>query len=389
MTDRSPLSMLILGDICPTEDTRALFDSGAPEAVFGTLAPLVREADIAIANLECVLTSSAQPADKIGPILQGRPQDAILLAEAGFDVLGIANNHIKDCGAAGVIDTLEACARAGLRTTGAAAHAKAAAAPTVIACNGWKIGVMALAEHEFNAAEQDEAGAHIFDPLTDLERLSALRAECDYVIVLYHGGIEYHPYPSPLLQRTCRALVRNGAHLVLCQHSHVIGTFESYADGHVLYGQGNTVFGFRPGKPTWNEGLAVCVTLTGADAPKVEINLLPIGCDASGRVDMLSESAAEACLSLLAARGREAADAVMLQQKWDEFCARLAFNQLPQALGLGLWVTRANRLLRGALVRLIYRRRQRMVAMNMTRCDAHREVTLTAFRQILDPVARN
>ena len=388
MTDSSPLSLFILGDICPTKDTRAFFDSGEPEAVLGTLTQLVREADIAMANLECVLTSSPKPADKIGPVLHGRPQDAAFLAEAGFDLLGLANNHIKDCGPAGVIETLEACARAGLRTTGAAAHAEAAATPTLIARNGWKIGVMAVAEHEFNAAEQDEAGAHIFDPLTDLERLRALRSECDYVIVLYHGGIEYHPYPSPLLQRTCRALVRNGAHLVLCQHSHVIGTFESYADGHVLYGQGNAVFGFRPGKPTWNEGLAVSVTLTGTDEPKAEISLLPIGCDTSGRVNLLSGGAAEACLSALDARGREAEDAAIVERKWGDFCAILARNQLPHALGLGLWMTRANRMLCGALIRLFYRRRQRMVSMNMLRCDAHREVTLTAFGQSLDQATR-
>lgn len=389
MTDRPPLSLLILGDICPTEDTRALFDSGTPEAVLGSIVPLIRDADIAIANLECVLTASPQPAEKIGPVLHGRPQDAVLLAETGFDLLGVANNHIKDCGAAGVIETLDACARAGLRTTGAAAHAAAAAVPAVIARNGWKIGVLAVAEHEFNAAGPDEGGAHVFDPLTDLERLRALRAECDYVIVLYHGGIEYHPYPSPLLQRTCRALVRNGAHLVLCQHSHVIGTFESYADGHVLYGQGNAVFGFRHGKPAWNEGLAVSVTLADAAEPKAAISLLPIGCNALGRVDLLSGDAADACLSAIAARGREAADTAMLEQKWDEFCARLGRNQLPHALGLGLWLTRANRVLRGALIRLFYRRNQRMIAMNMLRCDAHREVTLTALRQGLDQAARN
>ena len=384
MTSSDPISLLIFGDVCPTSDTRALFDSGVPEALFGSLLNKIRSADLAIANLECVLSETARPAEKIGPVLTGRPGDAELLAAAGFDLLGCANNHIKDCGATGVLDTLKACKDAGVRTVGGGSNAVSAAEPARVKINGWTIGVLAVAEHEFNAAKPDSAGAHIFDPLVDLERLRMLKAECDYVIVTYHGGIEYHPYPSPLLQKTCRSIVRNGADLVLCQHSHVIGTFESYNGGHILYGQGNSVYGYRESRPSWNQGLAVAVTLECREAVQASVELLPIGCDATGRVDLLPPDAARSCLEALTLRSRRAEDSLWIEAAWARFCLNQGKNHLPHVLGLGLWLTRLNRLLRGGVVRALFSRNQRMIAMNVVRCDAHREVVLKALAQTLD-----
>ncbi|MBB3034380.1 CapA family protein [Alteriqipengyuania lutimaris] len=383
MSAQVSASLLLCGDICPTDDTRALFDGGNPEALMGGLAHRLRAADLAVANLEFVMNRSAPAAEKIGPVLAGKPRDAQFLAAAGFGMLTCANNHIKDYGEAGVLETLAACREAGLRTTGAGHDAAQAAEPARIMLNGRKIGIFALSEREFNAATKAEAGAHVFDPLTDLETLRALAEECDFVVAIYHGGIEYYQYPSPLLQRTCRSFVRHGADLVLCQHSHVIGTMEAYEGGHILYGQGNCIYGYRAGKPQWNEGLAVSVKLPGGDDSAPEIDLIPIGCDENGVVDLLPPEHAKACLDALGERSRQAEDEVWLEQSWNAFCDRLAGNQLPHVLGLGLWPTRLNRVLGGRLVRMLYNRRQRMIAMNVVRCDAHREVALTAFEQSL------
>lgn len=387
MTHPEPLSLLICGDICPTADTRALFNAPDPTALLGTLVERLRTADLSIANLECVLSETAHPADKIGPVLTGRAQDAQLLARAGFDLLGLANNHIKDCGPSGVLETLASCEAAGLRTTGAGRDTGAAAQPAVIDVKGWTIGIMAVAEHEFNAASATSPGAHVFDPLEDLQRLRVLKAKCDYVVVLYHGGIEYHPYPSPLLQRTCRALVRNGADLVLCQHSHVIGTFENYEGGHILYGQGNTVFGHRHGKPSWNEGLVVSVKLERLDTVCTQISLLPIQCDTNGAVDLMEEAQAKACIEDLRKRSNQAKDHQFVQAIWSKFCKQLSKNQLPHLLGWGLWMTRINRLLGGKLVQILYTRKQRMTSLNVVRCDAHREVILTSIETDYEMIA--
>lgn len=374
------VSILICGDICPTPDTRAIFDAQNATLLFGGLQDRIQKADLAIANLECVLSHTAKPTTKIGPVLMGKPEDAMVLAQAGFHLLGLANNHIGDAGHPGVLETIDACGAAQLRTIGAGPTHDAAAAPAIMDIRGWKIGVMAVAEREFNAVGAKNAGAHVFNPLTDLERLAALKARCDYVIVLYHGGIEYHPYPSPNLSQTCRALVRNGADLVLCQHSHIIGTRETYRGGEILYGQGNTVFGHRPGKDTWNEGLAVEVTLSKTDKISAHIQYVPIGCDQMGHVDLLNPDQAQRCLENFAARTRQAQEPGFLDQAWQAFCAKIAPTHLPHSLGLNLTLTRINRVLKGLLVRWFYGRKQQLIAMNMMQCDAHREVILSLFR---------
>src|SRR5690606_29065463 len=105
-----------------------------------------------------------------------------------------------------------------------------------------KIGFYVCAEHEFSIASVDSPGANPFDPLESLDHIADLKNECDYVVVLYHGGKEHYRYPSPYLQKVCRKMADKGANLVICQHSHCIGCFEVYKDSTLVYGQGNFIF---------------------------------------------------------------------------------------------------------------------------------------------------
>lgn len=383
MKQNNNCSILILGDVSTAGDVRALHNKCSPKALFGQLSERIQNADLSIANLEYVLSDRASAREKIGPVLRGPESDADILKSAGFDLLGCANNHIKDCGSAGTLDTLTACARAGLSTTGAGGNANEAARPAIIMKNGLTIGVFAVAEQEFNAATSDEAGAHVFDPLTDLEQLRSLKETCDYVIVLYHGGIEYHPLPSPSLQKTCRSLVRHGADLVICQHSHVIGALETYEGARILYGQGNALFGYKAGQPTWNVGLAVAVTLHQGSGVEAKITLLPIGCDKSGQVDLLPDDEARECLDALSERSKLVSDCAYILETWGQFCDTSASHQIPFLLGFGRWLARANRLFRGRVVHALFGRRQLLTALNVVRCAAHRDVVLTALQRKL------
>ena len=80
---------------------------------------------------------------------------------------------------------------------------------------GKKIGIYACVEHEFTVATEKESGANPIDLLETPDHIVELKKQCDYVIVLYHGGKEQYRYPSPNLQKTCRKLVEKGADLVV------------------------------------------------------------------------------------------------------------------------------------------------------------------------------
>lgn len=378
---RSDVRIAICGDICATADTVARFDKGDVDGLMREVSDLMRATDIRIANLEYVLSDDAAPRSKIGPVLRGPARHAEFLAKAGFTVMGLANNHIGDCGDQGVLDTIAACRAAGLVVTGAGPDSATAAEPLILEKNGWRIGIMAVAEHEFNAASSDRPGAHIFDPYTAFETVRTLKKATDVVIVMYHGGIEYYEYPSPLLQKKAHAFVDAGADLVLCQHSHCIGTLETYRDGNILYGQGNAVYGYRASRACWNAGLIADIRLVDDGAPPLRLTLVPTVCQPDGTVRLAGETEGAAILEAVGQRTRQIAAPGFIARSWERFCDGESVNYLPHIFGIGKTLTRANRVLRGWMVRTFYTRHRTAITMNIVRCDAHREVVQTVLER--------
>ncbi|WP_305733813.1 CapA family protein, partial [uncultured Duncaniella sp.] len=111
------MKITIFGDICPTKDTQAAFDRGDRESIFGDTFREIESSDIVIGNLECAVTDQPKPIQKAGPVLYTGVQSIQTLKD--FDILSIANNHIRDCGDEGVMTALETCKKLGIRTLGA------------------------------------------------------------------------------------------------------------------------------------------------------------------------------------------------------------------------------------------------------------------------------
>lgn len=368
-------TILICGDLCPTPDTEAAFTSGDAAWLFHGLLPHLRRADLVMGNLEAPLLDAGTAIVKTGPSRRAATACLQTLHQAGFDLLAMANNHIRDFGDEGVIATLAACRQVGIATVGAGQNAAQANSPALLTVVGWRIAVLAYAEHEFNTAADSQAGANALDLLDSFDEIRSVRAQCDYLIVLYHGGIEHYPFPSPLLQRKCRKMAACGADLVLCQHSHCVGTLEEYDGSTILYGQGNTVFGYRQNAPEWNTGLLVKVDL-GAHEPKGKITYLPIQAVASG-VDLLPPSDAEQFLALFHRRSLGVRNPEFVASSWKAFCERKRAVLLPILLGRGRLFKFANRRLRNALVNRLYAKKSLRIIGNLIRCEAHHEVVQT------------
>lgn len=236
--------MILIGaDFVPTASNYELFCSGNGRELFGEeLMALLSEADFRIFNLETPLCDKLSPVLKSGANFAAPTACAEGYTAANTNLLTLANNHILDQGVQGLESTWNILKRYGIDTVGAGVNVDDAAKPYLFHCYGKRIGVYACAEHEFSIAGEDSAGANPFDALESPDHISALKAACDFVIVLYHGGKEYYRYPSPDLQKICRKLIDKGADVVLCQHSHCIGCEEHYQSGVIVYGQGNFIF---------------------------------------------------------------------------------------------------------------------------------------------------
>ena len=252
------MKTVFVGDICPTAGSTPYYAMGDTATLFGDTVEIFRDRDFIFANLECAITESDGRIAKFGPNLKAPPATANVLKELGVTVAGISNNHVFDFGKKGAIDTIDALTAAGIDYTGFGDNYEDSRKNYTFEKDGERICVIAVCEHEYSYALDDRMGSRPFDEFETMDDIRAAKATHDRVIVAYHGGKEHCRYPSPRLVRVCRAMVRNGADLVVCQHSHCIGAYESYESGHIVYGQGNFQFVKLVDKETWKTGMAVC-----------------------------------------------------------------------------------------------------------------------------------
>lgn len=212
---------------------------------FGATASLLRRADVAVGNLECVLAPSSTPRTpgKIGSPapLRADPSRAAHLRRAGFDVLGLANNHTFDLGASGLIDTVARLRAAGIAAAGVGPDAEAALEPVIRQVDGLRLAFLA-----FNGVPDEKNDGDWVRATWDVERaeaaVTAAHDGVDAVIVSIHWGYEYETRVDPAQRDAAQALLRAGADLVIGHHPHVVQTFE-VSDGRcVAYSLGNFVF---------------------------------------------------------------------------------------------------------------------------------------------------
>lgn len=195
-----------------------------------------------------------------------------------------------------------------------------AAEPYVFEFAGKKVGLYACAEHEFSIVDKGKPGANPFEPLESLDHVAALKAHCDFVVVLYHGGKEHYRYPSPNLRKICRKLIEKGADLVVCQHSHCVGCEEKYRDGTIVYGQGNFLFDHSASE-FWQTGLLVALD---ADFNVSYVPLVKDGC----KVRLAQKAQAEDVLDSFKARSSEITVDGVVEAKYGEFAKGMIDNYL-------------------------------------------------------------
>jgi len=259
------VQIIIGGDICPIGRNLPLFIAGEASGCFRDLLCAFKAADLSVANLECPLIEQPTPIRKTGPVMGVESACIEGLLASGIQVVGLANNHILDHGAAGLENTLRVCARAGIRTFGAGRNLAEAREILVVTAGSVRVGLLGLAEEEWSIATENSPGANPLDLIDCVRNITRRRESFDFLIVLLHGGSEGYQFPSPRLREVCRFLIEQGAGMVVCQHSHAAGCYESYSGGHIIYGQGNLIFDSAERNRVWEEGFLIQLSISPKD----------------------------------------------------------------------------------------------------------------------------
>ena len=241
--------IIICGDLFPTADNVDLFSGGNVESLFGdSIIDLLQGSDLIICNLEGALTDRPEKCRKTGPVKLAPTSAVAAYKRLGINYCMLANNHITDGGHQGVINTMQTLDKAGIKYIGAGKNENEISHSFVKEAGGLNIGFYIVSETMYNKPTKDRAGVWLYDEYVVCRELEQLKKECDYLIVLYHGGIEKFPYPSPEMRKRFHRMADCGADVIIAQHTHCIGCEEWYNDSYLLYGQGDFLLkNFAPG----------------------------------------------------------------------------------------------------------------------------------------------
>lgn len=234
---------------------------------------VIAAADIAFANLETPVTPGA-PVPTNSMSFRADPETVTGLAEAGFDVVSLANNHTPNEGEAGLRDTFKYLKAAGIAFSGAGLNEAEAYRPTVIEHDGVRFAFLSYNDADTVPsryfAGPDRAGTAKMDTKRLVSDIAAARLKADVVLVSMHSGVEYELMPNARQIAFARAAVDAGADAVLGHHSHVIQKAEWYKGKLIFYGLGNFVFDQMWSVAT-RTGLAAVLTFDGTLLTEVQL----------------------------------------------------------------------------------------------------------------------
>lgn len=220
-SDGSLVSILLVGDVMLGRGVAPLVRRD-PAGLFEDVRHVVASADLAAANLESPLTLRPHIATN-SYALEADPQSAGSLATAGFDLVGIANNHSGDAGRLSILDTIEAVEGAGLLAVGAGSTVAEAGQVRVLEKAGLRVGFLAFdATRAGTAATSTDPGIATWEEESVRRAVNAARSEVDLLVVGLHGGVEYYTETDPAMAVLAGNLVAWGADVVWGHGPHVV-----------------------------------------------------------------------------------------------------------------------------------------------------------------------
>ena len=276
------------GDIMLARGVEEILLKEGPEGVLGGTAPLARDADLSLANLEGAITDRGKRANK-SFTFRFDPRCALAVKNAGFDAVLAANNHAFDFETEGFLDTLAYLEKAGLGILGAGRNISAAASPFVFTAVPFYNNGVIIPVRIFGIASygKERTGWNGLDYAADVNKAGLLHSgkrgaelikrqlDKDAMnIVMFHGGIEYADYPDNATRALYTDLVRSGADLIIGTHPHVEQGFEWVEGKPVFWSLGDYVFDQMANTPGGDKGIFVVLHYFGKIL--VHIDIYPV-----------------------------------------------------------------------------------------------------------------
>jgi poly-gamma-glutamate synthesis protein (capsule biosynthesis protein) len=237
----------------------------------GAVRSLLSEADLAMANFENPAPNNFRY-HTTGTVFSADPALIEGLANAGFDYVSLANNHIRDAGGNAILQTRKHLDKHGIAYSGAGKDIAAARTPAMLEVGDVTVAVLGYDTiARYYAATKTRAGnAQASRAVVKADVAKARAAGADVVIVYPHWGVEYDATPFPGQRNLGKAMIDAGADMVIGNHAHWAGAMEVYKGRPIWYSLGNFVFDQAWSERTM-EGLTLELTFSGTDLVQVRM----------------------------------------------------------------------------------------------------------------------
>jgi poly-gamma-glutamate capsule biosynthesis protein CapA/YwtB (metallophosphatase superfamily) len=298
------ITLLFTGVIVPARCVQAAIDArGDANYIYDEVRERISSSDLAVGTLNSSVSDLSTHTGCIETyVLVSDSRSAVAAAEAGFDVMSVATNHIKNCAGASCgdnynrafFDTLDNLRANNILPVGAGMNTVEALQPVVVEVKGIRFGFVSLGmvEPMAFAGENTPGIAELTDDNLR-EAISTARQVSDVVIVMPHWGPEDFTNPNSYQLHFAQVAVEAGADVVVGNHTHVVQAIQQINGIDVFYGLGNFIF-----DQTWDlahqQGVILLLHFNGKKYTGYE--LIPTHVDGDGTVHIAEGEEADSIL---------------------------------------------------------------------------------------------
>jgi poly-gamma-glutamate synthesis protein (capsule biosynthesis protein) len=212
---------------------------------------MLREADLSLINLECVIASKGTEWSRTWKPFHFRAGlEAIeVLKSASIDYVSLANNHTLDYEVEALIEMLELLDSNKIAHSGAGRNLQEAMAPAILESKKTKVAIVSLTDNEPEwEAKTDSPGVN-FIPITlendygeRLKRcIETAKEGADIVIVSCHVGPHFREVPSDAYANFAHQIIELGADIYWGHSNHMPQRIEIYKKKVIMYDCGDFV----------------------------------------------------------------------------------------------------------------------------------------------------
>lgn len=271
-----PIRVVAVGDIMLGRNVENLSRENGWDYPFSRTSDIFGDADYVLANFEGTIPENHIQTPYMGFRFSFVKDAVDALADAGVNVVSLANNHAHDFGAENFVRTREELLMRGVVPFGHPTDENINHTRTIVEED---ISLHFVGLNDTFLTLDTEKAEELVDVLKNKNN--------DFVFVSIHWGDEYKLESNDRQRNIARKLIDAGADAIIGHHPHVVQEVEFYKEKPIFYSLGNFIFDQYFSDET-QEGLAVEMEIT---REKISYNLVPVSIERSVPARMEKEEA--------------------------------------------------------------------------------------------------